>query len=188
MSVLIVQAIPWAASLAALIGSAASDLKARIIPNEFSVVIAICGVALSLRLGSGEFWISVLAAVSVFVALGFLAHYGLIGGGDVKLITAVTLLVPPGSVGLLLIEIALAGGIVSLFYFAAGHLLRRLPQFRASIAKTRRKSGFGKWLRRESSRIARGYPVPYALAVLGGVATHIVRELPQCLFAVSCSQ
>ncbi|MGO9545944.1 MAG: prepilin peptidase [Rhodomicrobium sp.] len=187
MSVLTIQAIPWAASLAALAGCAATDLRARIVPDEFAVLIAVCGLALGLRFEAGQVGISLLAAIGVFATLGVLAHYGFIGGGDVKLISAVTLLVPPDRVGLLLIEIALAGGVLSCLYLAAGALLRAMPRFRAELRKIGSKSAFRKWVRREGTRVASGYPMPYALAVLGGVAVHIIRELPQCLSATSCS-
>jgi prepilin peptidase CpaA len=187
MTVSLIQAAPWAASLAALAGSGVTDLRARLIPNEFAALIAVCGVALGLRFGAGQLCLSLLVAAAVFFALGILAHYNVIGGGDVKLIGAVTLLAPPDRVGLLLVEIALAGGVLSCFYLAAGFVLRRLHRRYRHAGKTSGKSGFSKWARREGIRIAAGYPMPYALAVLGGVASYIIRELPQCLSATSCS-
>ncbi len=187
MNVVLIQAIPWGASLLALAAGAAADLRARIIPNKFAILIAVCGVAHSLRPGEGQVWFSLLAATSAFLALGVLAHYGLIGGGDVKLIGASALLVPPDCVPLLLVEIALAGGVVSALYLATGFLLRRWPQLYRNAGKNGRAGAFSKWIRCEGFRIARGYPVPYALAVLGGVTMHIMRELPPCLNAISCS-
>ncbi len=187
MNVYLIQAIPWGASLLALAGSVAADLRARIIPNKFAVLIAACGVALSLRAGAGQLWISLLAAICVFLLLGVLAHYRLIGGGDVKLIAAAALLVPPDRVPLLLADIAIAGGVLSALYLAAGFPLRRWPQLYRNTGRNGHTGAFSKWLRCEGSRIARVYPVPYALAVSGGVAMHIVRELPQCLNASSCS-
>ena len=187
MSVFLIQAIPWGASLIALAASCSADLRARFIPDKFAVLIAVCGLALNLRSAQGQVWYSLLAAASVFLALGVLAHYGFIGGGDVKLIAASALLVPPNSVPLLLAEIALAGGVLSALYLATGFLLRRWPQLYRYAGKTGSKSPFNKWIRCEGLRIARGCPVPYALAVLGGVTMHIMRELPQCLNAISCS-
>ncbi len=187
MSVLLIHALPWTASLLALAGSAAADLRARIIPNKFAILIALCGLAMALRLGAGQLWMPVLAAIGVFSALGVLAHYNMIGGGDVKLIAATSLLVPPDRIPLLLVEIALAGGVLSCLYLAGGFLLRRRPWLYRRPAGTAQPSAFRKWLRREGSRIARGYPMPYALAVLGGVAIHLMRELPPCFSATSCS-
>jgi prepilin peptidase CpaA len=109
--------------------------------------------------------------------LGILAHFGVLGGGDLKLISAAALLVPAGRVPLLLAEIALAGGALSAFYLAAGLILRRWPQLYRISGKSF-SGGLGKWLKREGLRIARGYPVPYALAVLGGVTFHIISHIP----------
>lgn len=186
MSMLAISAIPWAASFGALTLSAAADLRARIIPNRFSILIALCGLTLQLRAGPEQAWIGILAAMSLFTALGVLAHFGLLGGGDVKLISAATLLAPPPGIPLLLAEIALAGGALSVIYLAAGFILRRRPQLYRPLGKAP-AGRFSKWLKREATRMARGFPVPYALAVLGGVTYHIVRELSQCLDAISCS-
>jgi prepilin peptidase CpaA len=187
MSLSLIQTLPWTASLLALAGSAVTDLRKRMIPDEFSTLIAVCGLAMALRLGSGQAWIALLAALCVFFFLGVLAHYNAIGGGDVKLIAACCLLVPPDSIPLLLAEIALAGGVLSGAYLAGGWLLRRSPRTRLEPASASQPNAFRKWLRREGSRIARGYPVPYALAVFGGVAVHLIRELPPCFSATSCS-
>ncbi len=187
MSVSLIQALPLTASLMALAGSAATDLRARIVPNRFAALIALCGLAMALRPGAGQLWIAVLAAMCVLTALGFLAHYNVLGGGDVKLIAATSLLVAPAHIPLLLIEIALAGGVLSCLYLAGGLLLRRWPALYRRPPGTPRPAAFRKWLRREGSRIARGYPMPYALAVLGGVTFHFMRELPPCFSAISCS-
>ncbi len=187
MSVPLIQALPLTASLLVLAGSAASDLRARIIPDAFAILIALCGLAMALRHGAGTLWIALLAAACVFLALGALAHYNIIGGGDVKLIAAVCLLVPPDRIPLLLVEIALAGGVLSCIYLALGFLLRFKPALYRALPGAPRPGAFRKWLRREGARIARGYPMPYALAVLGGVTVHLVRELPPCFSAMSCS-
>jgi Flp pilus assembly protein protease CpaA len=71
MNMLTISAIPWAASFAALALSAAADLRARIIPNRYSILIALCGLALQLKLAPGQMWISLLAAASVLPCLEF---------------------------------------------------------------------------------------------------------------------
>lgn len=76
---------------------------------------------------------------------------------------------------------------VSALYLAVGLLLRRWPKLYRNAGRNGRRGPFSKWIRWEGFRIAKGYPVPYALAVLGGVTMHIMRELPQCLNAISCS-
>jgi prepilin peptidase CpaA len=187
MSVSLIPVFSWAVSFLALAGSAATDLRARIIPNELAILIALCGLAMALRSGCAQAGAAVLAGLCVFFFLGALAHYNVIGGGDVKLIAATCLLVPPASVPLILIEIALAGGVLSCLYLAGGFLLRRQPALYRRPAGAAHGGAFRKWLRREAARIARGYPMPYALAVLGGATIHLLRELPPCFSATSCS-
>ena len=187
MSVALIQVLPWTAGLLALAGSAATDLRARTIPNKYAILIALCELAMAPRLGAGQLWIALLAALCVFSVLELIAHYNVIGGGDVKLIAATCLLVPPDRIPLLLAEIALAGGALSCAYLAGGLVLRRWPWLYRTAPGTARQGIFRKWSRREKSRIARGFPMPYALAVLGGVTVHLIRELPPCFSATSCS-
>ncbi len=181
-------ALFWAISLVALCMSAATDLKERIVPNEFVGVIAACGLAIGLMLRPGEIWISVLAAIAVLVGFGVLAHFDVIGGGDVKLISAVTLLVPPERIGVLVAAITLAGGVLGCVYLV---VRRRMESPAAPQADCPRgdphTSRFGRLLREERARILAGEPMPYALAVFGGVVSYIARELPQCFSAISCS-
>ena len=114
------------AGLAVLTASAGTDLKERRIPNELAAAVAAVGLVQGLALRPGQVWLSLLVAFVVFCGLGVLSHYRIIGGGDLKLISAVTLLVPPERVGQLLIEIALAGGVLACIYLLAGYALRSL--------------------------------------------------------------
>ena len=188
MGVSIMLAIPWVVSLLALCLCAVIDLRNRIIPDELVILIALSGLALSLTLRADQIWISVPAAMFVLVSLGVLAHFDLLGGGDVKLMAALTLLVPPEGIGSLLIGIVLAGGVLGCLYLAARHVLlgRAVPQGdRAGL--DRPESRLGRLVRREYARIEAGEPMPYGLAILGGVVCYVARELPQCLSAISCS-
>lgn len=124
MSFMIIPKILWMTSVAALVASAATDLKERIIPNELAAAIAIAGLLISLFVRPDQIGASLAAAALVFVVLGVLCRYGVLGGGDVKLMAAVTLLVPPGDVGDLLTRIALAGGLLSSFYLGASYIIR----------------------------------------------------------------
>lgn len=183
----LVPTIYWAATLILLVVAAGTDLKDRLIPNR--IVIAIAAVAISKGLVStpGLTWISLLAASTVFCVLGVFSHYKVIGGGDLKLITAVTLLVQPGQIGLLLVEIALAGGVLSCIYFASHLALKnlRLPQS-AGGESAFPPTGFAAVLRTERARISSGASLPYAVAVLGGVSIYTARGIAQCSYAASC--
>ena len=83
------------------------------------------------------------------------------GGGDVKLLGATALAVPPGSVPTLVFVMGMAGGLLSLFYLAARRLVH-------APSATRPRSLIARALRVERWRIRRGGPLPYACAIAAG--------------------
>jgi prepilin peptidase CpaA len=186
MSHLFIRTALWAAVLLTLIASARIDFRARIIPNGAVLFIAACGIALGLVTRPGSVWVSLLVSVVLFCGLWILANYDFLGGGDAKLVAAVTLLVPPDRIGMLLIEIALAGGMVSGAYLAAARIRRRVRNT-VPIPAACRSGRRNRLLRSECARITYESSVPYALAVLGGVGFYVVSELSRCLFATFCS-
>ncbi len=183
-----VQIVFWLASLTLLAASAATDLKERLIPNALVVGVAAIGVTLGLLVRPGALWLSLLAAASTFVALGVLSHYRIIGGGDLKLISAVTLLVPPERIGQLLIDIALAGGVLGCVYVAAHYGLKGLSATPAGVRGLARLETSGaRTMKLECSRIAAFGPLPYGVAILCGVFAYATGEFLPCLSARSCS-
>jgi len=184
-----IHAVLWTVTLTALLATAWTDLKDRIIPNELAGVVAMSGLCLSLLLRPEQTWMSLIVVVLVVTGLGVLAHFGLMGGGDVKLIGAATLLVPLEHVGQLMAFIALAGGLLSCVYLVLRHWVRV-----SRLAKPPAPAGGGADLTpqpgglfaHECARIAAGGPMPYALAIVGGVAGTLAGEVPQCLFANFC--
>jgi prepilin peptidase CpaA len=192
MSAAMLSAILLTVSVAALFAVALVDLRNRIVPNRLVLVVAACGVGRRLLSAPGLIWFDLLAAASIVVALGFLAHHEWIGGGDVKLIAAVTLLFPFSDAGALLLGIAVAGGLIGLAYLAMRATATRIPKPGYCPADPREDTQDTPWglehlLSGERMRIAAGEPMPYALAVLGGVIYRIVSEAIQCLSATSCS-
>jgi prepilin peptidase CpaA len=180
--------ISWPAAFILLGISAKTDLKDRIIPNELVIAVATIGLAHGLIARSELVWLSLLAAFVVFCGLGVLSHYKIIGGGDTKLISAVTLLVAPDRVGQLLIEIALAGGLLSCLYLAVHYGLKSLSASQSAAPEVALpETGLASMIKTERARIAAGDSLPYALAVLGGVSIYIAREFFQCFYAISCS-
>ncbi len=186
MSFVVIPNILWTISLAALLLSAATDLKERIIPNELVLVIALSGLLLCLAMRPGQIGISLMASALVFLALGVLCHYGALAGGDVKLMAAVTLLVPPGSIGDLLIGIALAGGLLSGLYLGASYMVRNACSGSGDVPPENAVSSVAEWARVESIRIASRKQVPYAVAILGGVIWYFARERFPCSSAMPC--
>jgi prepilin peptidase CpaA len=190
MVVHVLHALLWTAALAALVASAWTDLKERIIPNRLVGWVAASGLGLSLVLRTDQIWISLLAASFFILALGTLAHLRVMGGGDVKLLSAATLLVPAGRIVELIVYTVIVGGVLSAAYLLAHQIVRRREPV-LSFSLTAAESATGQprktWLSREYARIAAHCPVPYAIAILGGVAGVLAGELHRCLYANSCS-
>ena len=179
-------AIFWSACLILLATGAVTDFRSRRIPDEATIAIAAIGLAYSLLVRPGSVWLSLVLATAVFCGLAVLSHRRLIGGGDLKLITAVTLLVPPSQVGRLLIDIVLAGGALSCFYLAA-RLGLKMQASPVPSAVVRRSGPVAVAMTEERRRIAAGGPMPYALAIFGGVCVTAANEIASCSFALSCS-
>lgn len=111
----------------ALLVAAFTDLKSRRIANWLNAAIALTapvfwwasGMALwpdmALQLG---------LALATFVALSILFALKAMGGGDVKLLTALALWIVPAHFGKLLIMMALVGGVLTLA-FGGWHVIRR---------------------------------------------------------------
>lgn len=84
------------------------------------------------------------------------------GGGDAKLLGAVGLALRPDQMPVLVMDIALAGGVLALAY-----LLGRasLPSHYGGTAP---RNGIGRVLRIERWRLRRGCSLPYVCAITGG--------------------
>ena len=153
----------FAAGAALLLAAAAAqDMALRIIPNAVCVGIALTGVMLQLE--NGLVVRSLIYASLVFAGAVLCWKRGWMGGGDVKLLGAAALVVPPHDVGDLLVLTALSGGVLSVIYLCLSRLLRATP--------TPQPIGmFRRLVRAERWRICRGAPLPYGLAIAsGGIA------------------
>jgi len=189
MSFLLARAILWVAVMLVLAAAAGIDLKQRIIPNESVAFIVAGGVALGALSRPGSIALSLLFCAVVLLALLVCAHFNALGAGDAKLIAAATLLVPPDGIVLLLMAIALAGGLLSAIYLAAFHSLEHAHAAKrhGALSGRRHPAGSLAQLRRAgAARMRAGYSVPYALAVLAGVAFYLASELYQCSSGISC--
>lgn len=101
---------------ALLVAAAVCDLKKREIPH--TIVIAIALLAIPFWVAGGlAFWPDVAAQVGValiiFAIFAGMFAFGWIGGGDVKLLTALALWLPWQAVVMLLVIMSLAGAAVT---------------------------------------------------------------------------
>jgi len=105
------------AALAAMILVAAVwDVRKREIPNALNAAIALLAIpywwSSGLPLWPGvAIHLGVAAAVLVLFAVAF--AIGAMGGGDVKMVTAVALWLPPAGVIALLVIMSIAGGVLT---------------------------------------------------------------------------
>jgi prepilin peptidase CpaA len=136
------------------------DIATRTIPNKLALVLAVAGLAA--RAADGHLLGSLLAASGVFALAALCWNRGWMGGGDVKLLGAAAAGMPAGSVLPFIAAVAMAGGVLALFYLAAGRLMpfHRSPRPKSVVARA---------LRAERWRISRGGPLPYACAIAAGV-------------------
>ena len=147
-------------SLGLVLAAAWHDLLARTVPNRLPVLLALAGLA-GLVAG-GDVWAGLAAGGLVFATGAWCWRRGWLGGGDVKLLAACTLSVPPHLVPGLLAAIAIAGAGLALVYLGARRWVRPAGGARPTGLLARA-------VRAERWRIARGGPLPYAVAIAIGV-------------------
>ncbi len=150
-----------ASGVALLLAAALSDVASRTVPNTVSLCIAATG--LGARLIDAHVLSGLALGVLVFAAAAACWRRGWMGGGDVKLLGAAALLVPPGSVVPMLLDVALAGGVLAAAYLG---LRAIVPAPKRPAARTR--SLLVRVARAERWRIHRNCPLPYASAIACG--------------------
>jgi prepilin peptidase CpaA len=113
---------------AMLIVAATGDLRSRIIPNWLNAAIALLAIPYWWLLGL-TLWpeiimqIGIAAAVFGLFALAF--RFGMMGGGDVKLLAAMALWLPLGGLIKLLVIMSLAGGVLTIAMMLRQRLAKR---------------------------------------------------------------
>lgn len=145
------------------------DLAARIIPDWVSAALAVLGLALRMVEGPWQVASSFAAALLLFLCLLFLHGRGALGGGDVKLLTALVLGLSPLDGYYMVQATVLAGGVLGLSYL----LLRRLLP---PVAPSGRGHGLlSRVARIEAWRIRHGGPLPYGVAIAFGACIVLLR-------------
>jgi prepilin peptidase CpaA len=106
-----------------LAAAAYSDVRARHIPN--ALPLAVCALALVRLIPAGDphpaLW-TIAAAAAVFVAAFVQWRFGLLGGGDAKLLAAAALLVGWHDLLEFLLVMSIGGAVVALAVVAASRL------------------------------------------------------------------
>ena len=105
---------------AILAAAAVSDGRSRLIPNAAPLALAALGLAHAAV--GGELAASLAVSLGFFV-LGFLAFaFGVMGGGDAKLLAAVGLWIPPAALHDFFTVTALTGAVLALVVVARRRL------------------------------------------------------------------
>jgi prepilin peptidase CpaA len=147
------------ASIVILLAAALHDIATRTVPNWMAGLLALLGVASQLL--HFPQYSGFLASLIVFLATAICWRRGWMGGGDVKLLGATTLVVPAGHVMQFIAAVALTGAALAVIYLAARYVV--------TIPHTRRpRHLIARAIRVERWRICRCGPLPYALAIATG--------------------
>lgn len=115
-----------AALAIALLFAAFTDIRSRHISNKLNAGIALCAPLFwwATGLGLGDIaWQLGVALATLVITAGFFAMRWM-GGGDVKLLTALALWVPPLIFLNLVLAMAIIGGVLTVA-FGAWHIARR---------------------------------------------------------------
>ena len=146
-------------SAAILLGAVLNDVAFRTVPNWMPATLMALGIGI--RMQDGGLALGLLACVLILLGAGFCWRRGWMGGGDVKLLGACGVLAPPGLLGVMLLDVALAGGVSAVLYLALGRVL-------AAPAPVCPPGRLRSVLWAERHRICSHSPVPYASAIAVG--------------------
>jgi prepilin peptidase CpaA len=155
-----------ALAIGGLLFAALHDLAFRTIPDWVSAALA--ADAVLLRLLDHHLAAALACGLAVFTLAAFCWRRGWLGGGDVKLLGATAILVPPGLVPSYIAAVAFAGGGLALLYL----LLERIvpsPRLRQATSLASRI------LTIECRRIRRRASLPYATAISAAAMLMLVR-------------
>ncbi len=151
------------------------DVRARHIPNELALAITTLGL---LRLiVAHQLVIAILtvaAAAAVFAPAFFLFWRGVLGGGDVKLVTATALLVGCHDLFRFLILMSLCGAALALLTYARGKSGLRLRRISRCLTLPTEPAG------EQHEALSGQSSVPYgaAISVAGAIVLTLQTSVP----------
>ncbi|MPT48482.1 MAG: peptidase [Sphingobium sp.] len=114
-----------------LVAAAITDIGSRIISNRLNIAIAALAPLYWLACGLPvwpDMALQVALGVAVFGFFALLFAFGMMGGGDVKLLAAVALWFPWQAMLLLLVLMSVLGGIITLITIVHHRLSKREGQ------------------------------------------------------------
>ena len=165
--------LPFALTALGLLAFAAwRDVATRTMPDGVSVALAVLGLALRCAEGWQAVALSTAVAAGLFFVL-FLCHArGMIGGADVKLLTALALGLSPLGAYQLIAATTLTGGVLAVLYLVLARALASAPSPSSSLPPWRRSFAPFRVAAVELWRIRRRGPLPYGVAIaIGGALT-----------------
>jgi prepilin peptidase CpaA len=128
--------------------AAINDLRSNIIPNAASVALFVLWTGWVISGAAVQVGYSLGIGAAIFAAGAVLFHFNQMGGGDVKLMTVLGIWAGPAGILPLLLQVAVAGGMLTMAWIAYG-------RFAAPA--------LGRVVQLESKRV-----VPYGVAIAAG--------------------
>ena len=102
---------------AMLIVAMVGDVRSRIIPNWLNAAIALLAIPFWWLSGLSlwpDIALQIVVAAGVFALFALAFRFGMMGGGDVKLVTALALWLPYPALVKLLVVMSIAGGVLTI--------------------------------------------------------------------------
>lgn len=157
--------VDWIAILAviaALVAAAITDVATYLIPHRYPSAVALAFAVYAIG-KPAPVWLYGMLAAALLLAVGVLLFdRGVLGGGDVKLMTAAALWAGFDQLSLMLFVISIAGGALALAHLSP---LRRLMPARPGTAPA------------VDLRSRLQQPIPFGVAIaIGGVAVALARS------------
>jgi len=155
-----------------LLFAATQDLISRTIPDWCVFAVLAAGCFLRLETGGAPcLATSIGIALALFALLLLLFHFEALGGGDVKLLSASSLLSPPAEVPSQILLIAISGGILALSWIVARKVscsFRDIQDARSKQAEAITASGKAVF----EPEFSDG-GLPYGVAICAGTLAHL---------------
>jgi prepilin peptidase CpaA len=158
----LIQTFAIFAFTAALVAAALSDAASYLIPNRYPVAVAVAFFAYCSDQPASTFLYGAVVAAGVFAAGVLLFERGMLGGGDVKLLTASAAWAGFDQLVLLLFVTSICGGLLALMRLSPLQFLSPAHTDGASLGSDLRSK-----LRER---------IPYGVAIaIGGIAVALAR-------------